>query len=157
MTRKYTELQELHSKANSTIQALKNKAQKLEKNAENFEKRIKLLDKFQALLRNSNWGSTWSPQTIKRELQMKLSCGTSGYGTLRKLRYPLPSNRTVTRRLQGLKFFPVILTDVIDLLRMKAESMEDIEKESLLFLDEMEISQGYELDRAGDVLGAKGC
>lgn len=72
---------------------------------------------------------------------------TSGYETLRKLRYPLPANRTLARRLQGLKFLPGILTDVVDLLKTKAEGMQDIERDCVLLLNEMEISQGYELDR----------
>lgn len=41
----------------------------------------------------------------------------------------LPTNRTLAHRLQALKFLPRILTDVIDLLKTKAEGMQDIEKD----------------------------
>lgn len=41
---------------------------------------------------------------------------------------------------------------MVDLLKTKAEGMQDIEKDCVLLLDEMEISQGYELDRAEDVV-----
>lgn len=93
---------------------------------------------------------------MKQALQIKVSCETSGYGTLRKLGYPLPSNRTLTRRLRGLKFLPGTLTDVIGLLSMKAETMEDIEKDSVLFLHEMKVAQGYELDSdEDDVFGGQ--
>nr|XP_050038196.1 uncharacterized protein LOC126535352 isoform X1 [Dermacentor andersoni]XP_050042913.1 uncharacterized protein LOC126540168 isoform X1 [Dermacentor andersoni] len=154
LTRKYCELQELHTQANSTIQGLRKKVKKLEGNIETFGKNIKFLneDQIQALSRNSNKGSTWSPQSVKQALQIKFSCGTSGYETLRKLGYPLPTNRTLARRLQALSFLPGILTDVIDLLKTKAEGMQDIEKDCVLLLDEMEIARGYELDRAEDVV-----
>lgn len=81
----------------------------------------------QALSCNTSKGSTWAPQTVKQALQIKFLCGTSGYETLRKLGYLLPNNRTLAHRLQGLKFLPGILTDVIDLLKMKAEGTQDIE------------------------------
>lgn len=154
LTRKYSELQEWHTQANSTIQGLRKKVKKLEGNIETFGKNMKFLndDQIHALSRNTNKGSTWSAQTVKQALQIKFSCGTSGYETLRKLGYPLPTNRTLARRLQGLKFLPGILTDVIDLLKTKAEGMQDIEKDCVLLLDEMEIAKGYELDRAEDVV-----
>ncbi|KAH9384536.1 hypothetical protein HPB48_026544 [Haemaphysalis longicornis] len=105
-------------------------------------------DQIRPLSRDSNKRSaTWSPQTVKQALQIKFSCRTSGYETLRKLRYPLPANRTLARRLQGLKFLPGIFTDMVDLLKTKAEGMQDIEKDCVLLLNGMEISQGYELNR----------
>lgn len=160
MDRKYSQLHQVHQKATSTIQALKKQVKNLESKMELFGQRLKFLndDQLQALGRQSNKGSTWSAETIKQALQIKFSCGKTGYETLRKLGYPLPSGKTLARRLQGLKFLPGILTEVIDVLKMKAENMQDIEKDCALFLDEMEIARGYELDRAEDVvLGGKLC
>ncbi|KAK8765451.1 hypothetical protein V5799_031941 [Amblyomma americanum] len=48
--------------------------------------------------------------------------------------------------------FRGILHEVIDVMRSTAEGMEDAEKDCVLFLDEMEIPPGFELDRGEDVL-----
>ncbi|KAH9384249.1 hypothetical protein HPB48_026242 [Haemaphysalis longicornis] len=90
-------------------------------------------DQIQALSRDSNKGSTWSPLTVKQVLQIKFSCRTSGYESLTKLGYPLPANRTLARRLQGLKFLPGILTDVVNLLKTKAEGMQDVAKDCVFY------------------------
>lgn len=66
--------------------------------------------------------------------------------------YPFPSSRTLARRLQNLKFLPGILHEVVDIIKCKAETMEDVEKDCVLFLDELEIATGVELDRAKDTL-----
>lgn len=66
--------------------------------------------------------------------------------------YPLPSNRTLARRIQSLKFLSGILHEVIDVMKCKAETMEDVEKDCVIFLDEMKIVPGFELDRAEDTL-----
>ncbi|KAH9364129.1 hypothetical protein HPB48_010137 [Haemaphysalis longicornis] len=147
VTRKYSKLQDLHTQANATIQGLRKKV-KLEGNIETFGKNMKFLneDRIHPLSRDSN-KITWSSQTVKQALQIKLSCQTSGNETLKNLGYLLLANRTLARRLQGLKFLPGILTDVVDLLKTKAEGMQDIEEDCVLLLIEMEISQGYELDR----------
>ncbi|XP_077521077.1 uncharacterized protein LOC144132496 [Amblyomma americanum] len=150
----HRQLQEVHKKANLTINSLKKKVRKLKSAVEHFKKRIKFLNKDQvrALSRKSNKGSIWSPQTIKQGLQLKFSCGKSGYRTLRQLGYPLPAERTLSRRLHWLKFSPGILTDVVELLQAKAQGMEDVEKDCVLFIDEMEIARGFQLDRAEDIV-----
>ncbi|XP_077485801.1 uncharacterized protein LOC144096796 [Amblyomma americanum] len=150
----HRQLQEVHKKANLTINSLRKKVRKLKSAVEHFKKRIKFLNKDQvrALSRKSNKGSIWSPQTIKQGLQLKFSCGKSGYRTLRQLGYPLPAERTLSRRLHWLKFSPGILTDVVELLQAKAQGMEDVEKDCVLFIDEMEIARGFQLDRAEDIV-----
>lgn len=154
VTCKYTDLQENHQKANGTIKSLKKKVKVLEKELQNLKSSMKFLneDQLRALSRDNTQGCTWSVNTIKQALQIKYACGTSGYETLRTLGYPLPSNRTLGRRLQGLSFLPGILSEVFDVLKSKTLGMEDIEKDCVLFLDEMEIMQGYEHDRSEDSL-----
>ncbi|KAH7959882.1 hypothetical protein HPB49_014652 [Dermacentor silvarum] len=71
---------------------------------------------------------------------------------LRSLSYPIPSNRTLIRRLQNIRFLPGILHEVLNVLKHKVEAMEDIEKDCVLFMDEMEISQGFDHDRSLDCL-----
>lgn len=85
-------------------------------------------------------------------LQIKHACGTTGYELLRSLSYPLPSNRTLVRRLQNIRFLPGVLHEVLDVLKRKTETMQDIEKDCVLFMDEMEISQGFDHDRSLDCL-----
>lgn len=69
---------------------------------------------------------------------------------LRKMGYLLPSNRTLARRIQSLKFLPGILHEVIDVTKCKSETMEDVEKDCIIFLDEMKIVPGFKLDCAED-------
>ncbi|XP_075724946.1 uncharacterized protein LOC142767345 [Rhipicephalus microplus] len=154
LTRKYSELQQHHDTAKNTISGLKKKVQKLETEATNISQNMKFLndDQVRALSRSSSLGNSWSPHTVKQGLQIKFACGTTGYETLRKMGYPLPSKRTLARRIQNLKFLPGVLHEVIDVMKCKAETMEDVEKDCVLFLDEMEIVPGFELDRAEDAL-----
>lgn len=51
-----------------------------------------------------------------------------------------------------LSFLPGILSEVFDVLKSRTMGMEDIGKDCVLFLDEMEITQGYEHDRSEDRL-----
>ncbi|XP_075721817.1 uncharacterized protein LOC142765131 [Rhipicephalus microplus] len=154
LTRKYSELQQHHDTAKNTISGLKKKVQKLETEATNISQNMKFLndDQVRALSRSSSLGNSWSPHTVKQGLQIKFACGTTGYETLRKMGYPLPSKRTLARRIQNLKFLPGVLHEVIDVMKCKAETMEDVEKDCVLFLDETEIVPGFELDRAEDAL-----
>lgn len=84
----------------------------------------------------------WSQKTIHVALQIKHACGTTGYEFLRSS-YPLSSNRTLIQRMQSIHFPPDILTKVLEVLKHKAEIMEDIEKDCVLFMNEMEISHGF--------------
>lgn len=152
--RRYAMLQEHHTNAKNAIQNLKKQVRKLESKADNFAKNSGFLnaDQISALSKTSTQGHTWSVETVKQGLQIKFACGTTGYETLRKLGYPLPSSRTLARRIQGLRFLPGILQEVFDVMKCKAESMEDVEKDCVLFLDEMEIAAAFELDRSEDIL-----
>ncbi|XP_077485470.1 uncharacterized protein LOC144095680 [Amblyomma americanum] len=154
MERKYATLQEHHTIAKNTIQNLEKQVQKHESKADNFAKNTRFLnaDQISALSKNSTQGHTWSAETVKQGLQIKFVCGTTGYETLRKLGYPLPSSSTLARKIQGLKFLPGILQEVFDVMKCKAETMENVEKDCALFLDEMEIATAFELDRGEDAL-----
>ncbi|XP_049514036.1 uncharacterized protein LOC125941128 [Dermacentor silvarum] len=135
LTRKYAELQQHHVTARNTIQGLRNKVQKFESDATNISQNLKFLneDQVRALSKSSSLGNSWSAHTAKQGLQIKFACGTTGYETLRKIGYPLPSNRTLARRIQSLKFLPGILHDEIDVTKCKSETMEDVEKECVIF------------------------
>lgn len=136
MTRKYSKLQELHKRARSTITCLRNKVKRLEGTIETFGKTLKFLneDQIQMLLHQSSKRHTWSPRTVKQALQIKSSCGTSGYETLRKLGYPLPDTRTLNRHLQRHKCRTGILTEVVGQPDVNTEGTHDIENECALDL-----------------------
>ncbi|KAM7293727.1 hypothetical protein ISCGN_023320 [Ixodes scapularis] len=58
-------------------------------------------DQLAALSRSSNRGSKWSNETVKKSLQMRFACGSLGYDLLLEGSFPLPSSRTLGRRLEG--------------------------------------------------------
>ena len=54
--------------------------------------------------RKSMQGHKWSNTTIKRALQLRFACGTSGYETLLQHGYPLPAIRTLQKRTEHINF-----------------------------------------------------
>lgn len=74
---------------------------------------------------------------------MKFSCGTSGYLELLKQRHPLPSLRTLTRRLENLKFRSGLIDEIFYFLRIKVSQFgKETDKDSMLVLDEMSVIAG---------------
>lgn len=55
-------------------------------------------------------GNRWSDATVQKALQMRLACGSRGYDFLREEALPLPSERTLQRRIEDIKFEPGIYT-----------------------------------------------
>ena len=53
--------------------------------------------------KNEHW-TWWSNETIKRALQLRFACGTSGYETLLRQGYPLPSICTLQRHTEHIDF-----------------------------------------------------
>ncbi|KAH9360411.1 hypothetical protein HPB48_021985 [Haemaphysalis longicornis] len=115
--------------------------------------KIKFLneDQKKVMTRKTSRGCAWSEKRIRTSLQIKHACGTAAYELLRPS-YPLPSNRTLMRWLQNIHFLPGILHEVFDVLKRKVEAMVGIGKDCVLFMDEMEIAQGYEHDKTLDYL-----
>lgn len=56
--------------------------------------------------------------------------------------HPMPSQKVLRSRLQGLNFNPGILEDVFVFLKEKVKSFTDFEKECLLLVDEMSMIEG---------------
>ena len=46
----------------------------------------------------------WSNATIKKALRLKFACGNTGYDELLRQGFPLPSRRTLSRRIEHIKF-----------------------------------------------------
>ena len=61
----------------------------------------------------------WSNETVQKALQLKFTCGATGYELLIEQGVPLPSVRTLQRRMKGIDFEPGILRDVFTLLAVK--------------------------------------
>lgn len=85
----------------------------------------------------------WENEEVRKALQLKFSCGRTGYETLLKQDYPLPSIRTLYRRTEHIKFEPGPLDEVFEMLKVKVETMSDLEKFCTVTLDEMKIKEGY--------------
>lgn len=83
-------------------------------------------------------------------LQLKFACGSAGYDLLLEQGQPLPSRRNLCRRLQHLTFLPGVLAEILTLMKAKVAAMSEIERDCVLFLDELEIRRGVELDRSSD-------
>lgn len=84
----------------------------------------------------------WSNETLKKAFKYKFACGTVGYEEI-ALDYPLPSLRTLRRRLENLKFESGILDEVFDFLKIKTDTFQNnLDKHCAIVLDEMTIAKG---------------
>lgn len=82
----------------------------------------------------------WSNETVVNALRLKFSCGGSGYEELLRQKFPLPSVRTLQRRLQNLNFDSGILDEVLKFLDTKVQTFAPSERDCALVLDEMAIT-----------------
>lgn len=82
----------------------------------------------------------WSDKTITESLKTKFVCGTRGYEHQRN-KYPIPSERTLQRRMEDLDFSTGILDDVLELLQLKLNTMNSDDLDCGLVFDEMSIEE----------------
>lgn len=66
-----------------------------------------------------------------------MSCGSTGYKELLKELYyqniPLPSERTLRRRVENIKFEPGVCNDIFDILHQQVSQFtDDREKDCML-------------------------
>ena len=66
-------------------------------------------------------GIRWSSATVKKALQLRFACGATGYNLLLKQQFPLPSLRTLQRRMETVLFEPGILNQVFEYLAPSIE------------------------------------
>ncbi|XP_040072343.1 uncharacterized protein LOC120844568 [Ixodes scapularis] len=93
-----------------------------------------------------NRGSKWSNATVKSSLQIRFACGSTGYDLLLDKGFPLPSARTLRRRLEGIRFEPGVLEEVFKLLETKVAHLKPQERKCVLLLDEMALVEKFEYD-----------
>ncbi|KAH6933580.1 hypothetical protein HPB50_016615 [Hyalomma asiaticum] len=74
--------------------------------------------------------------------------------TVRELGQPLPTERTLHRHLEGYKFTPGLLEDIMESLALKVSLMSPEERHATLMLDEMQLAPGLVYNpSSGTVLG----
>ncbi|KAM7311295.1 hypothetical protein ISCGN_008202 [Ixodes scapularis] len=95
-----------------------------------------------------------SEGTVVKGLKVRLSCGSESYNVVRELVAPLPSERTLQRRLQQHKFPPGILIEMMKPLEVKVGLMSPAERHAVLMMDEIQLNEGLDYDATtGTVIG----
>ena len=69
----------------------------------------------------------WSKETVQDALRLRYTCG-SGYQNVLKAGFPYPSESTLFRRIRSITFKPGILYDTINMLRAKADCLNNFER-----------------------------
>lgn len=64
------------------------------------------------------------------------------------LNYPLPSLRTLRRKLENVKFHSGILDEIFSLMSLKVTTLNEFEKDCVLVLHKMFITEGITYDVA---------
>lgn len=107
------------------------------------------------ILINKSRVQKWSNVTIKKALKLKFSCGVSGYEELLNQGMPLPSIRTLRRKLEDVKFETGICSDMLQFLEYKKLSFDkETDIECGLVFYEMSITAQRKYNPAtGDFVG----
>lgn len=104
-------------------------------------------DQIQVLLGKNTRSFKWSNNTILKALKLRFLCGSNGYNELLNHHLPLPSERTLRRKKEGINFEPGILKDVFDILNKQISLFkDDREKDAVIAIDEMSIVSGEQFD-----------
>ncbi|XP_018407689.1 PREDICTED: uncharacterized protein LOC108783587 [Cyphomyrmex costatus] len=88
----------------------------------------------------------WSNNTIIKALRLKMSCGSTGYTELLNQNIPLPSERTLRRKLENIKFETGVCNDIFDILQQVLQFTDNRERDCVLVMDEMSIAAGEQVD-----------
>jgi len=147
MLKKMVDYERQYKNSVAKMNIFKNRLQYVTKKLEMYENNTAILnsvfnsDQIKAMNRKSTKFMKWPNCTITKALKLKFSCGNNGYKELIKQKTPLPSLRTLRRRIQNLKFEPGILHEVFKFLEIKIQTFKnDHEKECVLIMDEMAIT-----------------
>ncbi|XP_018406579.1 PREDICTED: uncharacterized protein LOC108782723 isoform X1 [Cyphomyrmex costatus] len=89
----------------------------------------------------------WTDETIKKAVRLKHACGDNGYNELLKQHIPLPSPRTLRRRLESITFKDGICDDILELLKEKVLKFPDErDTDCMLCVDEISLTPGEQID-----------
>ncbi|XP_049524411.1 transposable element P transposase isoform X1 [Dermacentor silvarum] len=111
-------------------------------------------DQLHSILKPNMRGTAWATPTIEKGLKLRLACGTRGYNIVRELAAPLPAERTLQRHVEGYKFSPGILHEILPALAFKVNLMQEHERHAILMVAEVQLAVGLAYDQAtGTVIG----
>ena len=146
-------------KLNKSNIGLKKHIRKLMDQRKKFKEQIRTLganenfckilndDQIVALNKKCTRGYRWTNNTIVKALKLKMSCGSSGYKELLNQNIPLPSERTLRRKLEHINFEPGISDEIFDVLQEQVSQFtDDRERDCMLAIDEMSITAGEQVD-----------
>ncbi|KAH8040900.1 hypothetical protein HPB51_013070 [Rhipicephalus microplus] len=105
----------------ATLQQQKSRANRRNHELTRNIKKYLSPDQLQGMWTSSMRGKQWSTETIQKGLKLRLACGSRGYNAVRELAVPLPSERTLQRRVANYKFSPGILHEVLKSLALKVK------------------------------------
>ncbi len=147
--------QQMISRQKAQISGQRKALRKQQQVVDQTRKTLKMLfneDQMKALGRKSNRGVKWSTETIQKGLRTKFVCSSRGYDVLLEQGQPLPSQRTLRRSLEDVKFASGVLDEMFILMKTKVSAMKETERECCITLDEMTIESKIEWDKALDQL-----
>jgi hypothetical protein len=128
---------------------LRNQNKKLRTEQNKIKENLPLLlndDQKCSLSRQTMRGIKWSDATMMKAYKLRLACGTIGYDVLREIGQPLPTHRTLQRRIEHLKFCPGLLNEVLAAMEPKVVLMAAEEKHCAILIDEMAITAKLDFD-----------
>ncbi|KAE8739848.1 hypothetical protein FOCC_FOCC014649 [Frankliniella occidentalis] len=95
-------------------------------------------DQMKAAETGNSRGREWTLPSIQKALDVRLAGGPSGLQAANDSVFPLPTNRTLQRRLQPIKFQPGLLYEFLNPFAEKvASSFTSAQKDCALHFDEM--------------------
>ncbi|XP_053686871.1 uncharacterized protein LOC128736413 [Sabethes cyaneus] len=109
-------------------------------------------DQVEVLLGKTEKVHKWSDDTITEGLRTKFRRGQRGYEHERQ-KYPLPSQRTLQRRMEMLQFKPGVIDDIFELLKTKLASMPELDREAGIIFDEMSLVEDKRFNGSSHYVG----
>ncbi len=86
------------------------------------------------------------PLGVIQRLAFRFKAGKNGYESFRKRGYPLPSYRTLCRKIESIEIRPGIQSEILEIRSYDRPSNEE-EKACILLIDEIEIKPGFTYDQ----------
>ena len=122
---------------------LKKKVSMFSKFEEKFGKLFDA-DQIDMVLGQKKRPRTWSDKALQEGIEIRFSCGTTGYRFLRKRGFPFPCETSLQERLQLLELTPGVLVPNFKLLSIMLDNMGDDPgiREASLSYDAMKGNEG---------------
>ena len=105
-------------------------------------------DSIEVLLGEKLKQNHWSFATIELALEIRYTVGFSGYELLLEKGWPLPSIRTLNRRLECMPYQPGIIQENFDVLEQQVKDLSPNERKCIISYDEAAIQAMIEMDRS---------